>query len=79
MNDGVEVTTFARAIKVPTLVLHAEGDRRAPIKEGRRMAAAIPGSHFVALPGNNHVLIEGTPAFERFFSEFSAFLNQHGG
>jgi pimeloyl-ACP methyl ester carboxylesterase len=79
MTGRIDVTAFAKAIKVPTLVLHAEGDRDVPTGEGRQMAAAIPGSHFVALPGNNHVLIEGTPAFEMFFREFNAFLSQHGG
>ncbi|MGH6931783.1 MAG: alpha/beta fold hydrolase [Dongiaceae bacterium] len=77
MNGSVEVTEFAKSLKVPTLVLHAEGDRRVPLEEGRRMAALVPGARFVALLGNNHALIEGTPAFDKFFHEFNAFLKQH--
>jgi len=77
MNGSVDVSEFARRLKVPALVLHSEGDRRVPLEEGRRMAALIPGARFVALPGNNHALIQGTRAFDEFFSEFHAFLKQH--
>ena len=42
------------------------------------MAQLIPNATFVELPGNNHVLMEGTPAFEQFFAEFSSFLARHG-
>jgi len=77
MNGSVEVSELAKSLKVPTLVLHSEGDRRVPLEEGRRMAALIPGARFVALPGNNHALIQGTLAFDKFFNEFHAFLKQH--
>jgi pimeloyl-ACP methyl ester carboxylesterase len=62
---------------VPTLVFHCVGDRVAPIEEGRLMAKIIPGATFVELPGSNHVLIEGTPAFDQFFAEAAAFLAKH--
>jgi class 3 adenylate cyclase/pimeloyl-ACP methyl ester carboxylesterase len=77
MNAAVDVTELAPQIKVPTLVLHSEGDRRVPLEEGRRMAALIPGARFVTLPGNNHALVEGTSAFDMFFEEFERFLNEH--
>jgi hypothetical protein len=41
------------------------------------MAKLIPSAMFVELPGNNHVLIEGTPAFDQFFEETAAFLAVH--
>ena len=69
----VDVTELARQMRVPTLVLHCEGDRVAPMEEGRRHGQAHPGREFVELPGNNHVLLEGTPAFDRFFEETAAF------
>ena len=78
MNSEVDMTELARKISVPTLVLHCTGDRVAPIEEGRLMAQLIPNATFVELPGNNHVLMEGTPAFEQFFAEFSSFLARHG-
>ncbi|MGI9374348.1 MAG: alpha/beta fold hydrolase [Hyphomicrobiales bacterium] len=79
MNGKVDVADYAKQIKVPTLVLHCEGDRMAPLEEGRYMAAQIPGARFVMLPGNNHALIEGSEAFDMFFEETNAFLAEHGG
>jgi serine/threonine protein kinase/Tfp pilus assembly protein PilF len=38
------------------------------------MAARIPGARFVELPGNNHLLLDGTPAWSRFRDELHAFL-----
>ena len=77
MNSQVDATDLARKVHVPTLVLHCVGDRVSPIEEGRLMAKLIPGAMFVELPGNNHVLIEGTPAFDQFFEETAAFLAMH--
>lgn len=79
MNALVDITDLARQVSVPTLVLHSEGDRRVPLEEGRRLAALIPEARFVALRGNNHALVEGTPSFDRFFEEVDAFLKEHGG
>lgn len=77
MNGVIDATEWARKVRVPTLVLHCVGDRVSPISEGRFIARMIPGASFIELPGNNHLVIEGTPAFERFFEEVSAFLDQH--
>jgi pimeloyl-ACP methyl ester carboxylesterase len=77
MNSEVDATELAKRVRVPTLVLHCVGDRVAPIEEGRLMTKLIPGAMFVELPGNNHVLIEGTPAFDQFFEETAAFLATH--
>ena len=77
MNALVDTTELARQVRVPTLVLHSEGDRRVPLEEGRRLAALIPDARFVALKGNNHALVEGTSAFDRFFEEVHAFLKEH--
>ncbi|MFD1984115.1 alpha/beta fold hydrolase [Mesorhizobium newzealandense] len=77
MNSKVEVTALAKRVRVPTLVLHCVGDRVVPIEEGRLMAKLIPGAMFVELPGNNHVLIEGTSAYDQFFEETAVFLAMH--
>src|SRR5262249_45898209 len=74
LNARLDVTELARRIRVPTLVFHCEGDRVAPVEESRRMARIIPGASFVELPGNNHVLLAGTPAFDQFFNEAANFL-----
>jgi class 3 adenylate cyclase/pimeloyl-ACP methyl ester carboxylesterase len=77
MVGKIDVTQIARKIRVPTLVLHCEGDRVVPIEEGRLTARLISGATFVELPGNNHIIIEGTPAFDRVFEEAGAFLAVH--
>jgi pimeloyl-ACP methyl ester carboxylesterase len=61
-------------LTVPTLVMHARGDRMNPFEEGRRMASAIPGARFVALQGNNHSMLPGEPAAVRFIEELGLFL-----
>jgi class 3 adenylate cyclase/pimeloyl-ACP methyl ester carboxylesterase len=77
MNARVDVSELAKQVRVPTLVLHCEGDRVAPLEEGRLMARVIPGANFVKLPGYNHILLPGTPAFGQFFEEAKSFLAVH--
>jgi class 3 adenylate cyclase/pimeloyl-ACP methyl ester carboxylesterase len=77
MNARVDVTELAKEVRVPTLVLHCTGDRVSPLDEGRRIAKFIPGATFVELPGNNHVVLAGTPAFDKFFDEATGFLAKH--
>ena len=77
MNAQIDVTDLAKQVRVPTLILHCHGDRVAPIEEGRFMAKLIPGANFVELPGNNHVLLDRTPAFGQFFRETTSFLETH--
>jgi class 3 adenylate cyclase/pimeloyl-ACP methyl ester carboxylesterase len=77
MNSQVEVTELAKQVRVPTLVLHCTGDRVAPLQEGRHMARLIPGASFVELSGNNHVLLTGTAAFDRFLEEATEFVAAH--
>ena len=48
--------------------------RKYRLMSGRQLAAGIPGARFVALQGNNHVLLEQDPATQRFFEEVSLFL-----
>jgi len=78
MNAQVDVSALAPQVRVPTLVLHCAGDRVAPLSEGRDAARLISGASFVELPGNNHVLLAGTPAFDRFLAEVKAFIAEHG-
>lgn len=78
-NSEIDVTELARRLRVPTLVLHCAGDRVVPIEEGRLIARLVPDARFVELPGNNHVVLAGTPAFDRFFEEIRAFLALQDG
>jgi class 3 adenylate cyclase/pimeloyl-ACP methyl ester carboxylesterase len=77
MNAEADVTELAKQVRVPTLVLHCRGDRVSPLDEGRLVARLIPSADFAELPGNNHVILEGTPAFDQFFEAATAFLARH--
>jgi class 3 adenylate cyclase/pimeloyl-ACP methyl ester carboxylesterase len=77
MNARIDVTELAKQVRVPTLVLHCTGERVSPIEEGRRLARFIPDASFIEMPGNNHVLLGGTAAFDQFFGETTAFLEKY--
>jgi pimeloyl-ACP methyl ester carboxylesterase/DNA-binding CsgD family transcriptional regulator len=74
VSGNIDVTERLALVRVPTLVLHPRRDAMVPFDEGRRMAAGIPGARFVELDGDNHVLVEGEPAAERFKTVVGEFL-----
>jgi pimeloyl-ACP methyl ester carboxylesterase len=61
-----DVTDLLAKVATPTLVMHVRGDLMNPFEAGRQMAAGIPGARFVALQGENHILLPGEPAAVRF-------------
>jgi pimeloyl-ACP methyl ester carboxylesterase/DNA-binding winged helix-turn-helix (wHTH) protein len=73
-HDDIDIVSLLPSVRVPTLVLHCRDDGVAPFEEGRRMAAGIPGSRFVALEGRNHLILEHEPAWQRFLDEVTRFL-----
>ena len=72
--DDIDVADLLPRIRMPTLVLHARHDNVVPLEQGRSMAAAIPDARFVTLESDNHVLLAGEPAWDKFFLEVEAFL-----
>jgi class 3 adenylate cyclase/pimeloyl-ACP methyl ester carboxylesterase len=72
----IDVSDLLARVTVPTLVMHARGDLVAPFEAGRQMAAGIPGAHFIALQGQNHLFLQDEPASERFFEEINFFLGR---
>ena len=78
LND-IDVTDVIGEVKCPALVLHRRGDAVAPFEEGRRVAAMLPDARFVALEGDNHLILEDEPEWPRFVAEVSAFLNDEDG
>ena len=70
----IDVRALLPLVKVPTLILHARGDRRVPFEMGCELAALISGARFVALDSKNHLILEHEPATEVFFKEVSEFL-----
>jgi pimeloyl-ACP methyl ester carboxylesterase/DNA-binding CsgD family transcriptional regulator len=75
---NVDVREAAQRIKCPTLVVHATGDRVAPVEEGRLLAGLIPDARFVELDSENHMLLPEEPAWARFLGEVQRFLNSPG-
>ena len=71
---AVDVSDLARAITVPTLVLHARHDAVVPFDEGRNLASLIPGATFVPLDSANHILLEDEPAWAEFRAQLRSFL-----
>ena len=74
VSSNVDVSDLLGQISVPTLVLHCRDDGIVPFELGRRMAAMIPNARFVALEGQNHLILEDDPAWPRFMQAVSTFL-----
>ena len=72
---NINVRHLLSQVRVPTIVIHARGDARIPLEQGRMLATEIPDARFVTLEGRNHILIEAEPAWARFCECFNEFLN----
>ena len=68
-----DFSELARAVEVPTMVLHARDDRCAPYSEGRLLASLVPGAEFVPLDSANHILLEHEPAWAAFLQQLDRF------
>jgi pimeloyl-ACP methyl ester carboxylesterase/DNA-binding CsgD family transcriptional regulator len=51
----LDITDRLARIAAPTLVLHRDRDRAAPLEQGRALAAGIPGARLEVLPGRDHL------------------------
>ncbi|HYD16409.1 MAG TPA: alpha/beta fold hydrolase [Candidatus Nanoarchaeia archaeon] len=70
----INVVDLLPKVQCPTLVLHSRDEAAVPIKEGRLLAARIPGAKFVELPSRNHLVIPQEPAWEIFVRELGKFM-----
>lgn len=70
----IDVIDLAKQVTTPTIVLHAVGDAAVPFEQGRQLATLIPGAKLVPLESDNHVLLDGEPAWDVFLEEVRAFL-----
>jgi pimeloyl-ACP methyl ester carboxylesterase len=61
MYMDVDVRHIAGAIRVPTLVVHARGDRVVNVRHGRWLAEHIPGAKYVELEGIDHSVMYTKP------------------
>lgn len=71
---ATDVREWARAVRVPTLVLHSEGGLAMPLSLGHELAAAIPNARFEALQSRNHIPLVPEPAAERLCQMVTAFV-----
>jgi len=67
-------TELLSQVRVPTLVLHALGDRMNSFAHGRHLASSIPGARLVPLDSQNHILLRDEPAWAVFVDEVERFL-----
>lgn len=74
----INVGHLAKQVKVPTLIFHVTGDKVVPFEEGRKLASLIPDARFVPLESENHILLEGDPAWDRFLAEVKSFIGSTG-
>ncbi len=56
---SLDVTEALSSIKIPTLILHREGDKAMQIRHGRELSSEIPNSKFKILSGNVHPIWHG--------------------
>jgi DNA-binding CsgD family transcriptional regulator len=56
---AVEVTAVLPLVQAPTLVVHRDRDRAAPVQQGQALADGIPGARFRTLPGHSHLPFVG--------------------
>jgi pimeloyl-ACP methyl ester carboxylesterase len=54
MGRDLDARPVLPAIRVPTLVLHRDGDRVADLSHSRMIAELIPNARLVVLPGDDH-------------------------
>ena len=72
MNMQIDVRPVLPSIRVPTLVLHAVGDRAIPVENGRYLARMIQGAKLVEVSGSDH--LPYTEDAEAILDEIEEFL-----
>ena len=73
-RSRIDVTAEVSQIRADTLILHARGDRAAPYRWARELAARVSTGRLVGLDSVNHILLSDEPAWPVFRDEVCAFL-----
>jgi len=55
MAFDIDVRDVVSSIHVPTLIVHATGDQVCHVENARWLAAHVPGSRYVEMPGSDHL------------------------
>jgi len=74
LSYSIDVTRLLPNIKIPTLILHREGDKVIAVDHGRQLAAGIPNAQFNLLKGKVHPLWLGETS--QLIKEISEFIGE---
>ena len=66
----VDVSEYARQVRVPTLVLHGSNDREVPAEWGRELARTIPKARLEVFDGASHSLVIRDPTARQRVIDF---------
>jgi pimeloyl-ACP methyl ester carboxylesterase len=75
LNAQIDVSSILPAVRVPTLVLHNQGDLQVPVKEGRELAGCIPNAKLIEYPGGDHLFTTGD--IEALLGDIEEFVTGH--
>ena len=75
LNWQIDVSSILPAVRVPTLVLHRQGDLQIPVEHGRELAACIPDAKFIEYPGGDHTYATGD--VEAVLGDTEEFITGH--
>jgi pimeloyl-ACP methyl ester carboxylesterase len=75
LNSQIDVSSILPAVRVPTLVLHNQGDVQVPVERGRELAARIPGAKLIEYPGGDHMFSTGD--VEAALGDIEEFITGH--
>lgn len=72
MTAEIDIRPVLPSIQVPTLLIHATGDRSVPVECSRYMVDRIPDAKLIELPTEDHLPFIGCP--EEILNEVEQFL-----
>jgi class 3 adenylate cyclase len=75
LNALIDVSSILPTVRVPTLVLHRQGDVQVPVELGRELARLIPDAKFIQHPGADHGLAVGD--VEALLGDIEEFVTGH--
>jgi pimeloyl-ACP methyl ester carboxylesterase len=55
LSYELDISDLLEQVTAPTLVVHREGDRAAPVEQARALGTGIAGAQLVVLPGRSHL------------------------
>jgi len=75
LNSQIDLSSILPAVRVPTLVLHNQGDVQVPVEHGRELAACIPDAKMIEYPGVDHIFTTGD--VEAVLGDIEEFVTGH--